>query len=80
METTVHQQSSSGLDIRHSYYQEIKARIHTALLNRLNLERLSQIKREDAERKRAFREYAQTEQARELLDRMNAFAGFEGRP
>ncbi|HYN08006.1 MAG TPA: CpaF family protein [Vicinamibacterales bacterium] len=45
----MHQQSSSGLDIRHSYYQEIKARIHTALLNRLNLERLSQIKREDAE-------------------------------
>jgi pilus assembly protein CpaF len=48
--TTVHQQqNASGLDIRHSYYQEIKARIHTALLNRLNLERLSQIKREDAE-------------------------------
>jgi pilus assembly protein CpaF len=43
------QQNASGLDIRHSYYQEIKARIHTALLNRLNLERLSQIKREDAE-------------------------------
>ena len=41
--------SGQGLDIRHSYYQEIKARIHTALLNRLNLERLSQIKREDAE-------------------------------
>ena len=41
--------NASGLDIRHSYYQEVKARIHTALLNRLNLERLSQIKREDAE-------------------------------
>jgi pilus assembly protein CpaF len=41
--------NAQGLDIRHSYYQEIKARIHTALLNRLNLERLSQIKREDAE-------------------------------
>jgi pilus assembly protein CpaF len=49
METTVHQTNAPGLDIRHSYYQEIKARIHTALLNRLNLERLSQIKREDAE-------------------------------
>ncbi len=49
MDTTVHQTNASGLDIRHSYYQEIKARIHTALLNRLNLERLSQIKREDAE-------------------------------
>jgi pilus assembly protein CpaF len=49
MDTTVHQMNASGLDIRHSYYQEVKARIHTALLNRLNLERLSQIKREDAE-------------------------------
>ena len=48
MDTTV-QQNASGLDIRHSYYQEVKARIHTALLNRLNLERLGQIKREDAE-------------------------------
>jgi pilus assembly protein CpaF len=48
MDTTV-QHMNAGLDIRHSYYQEIKARIHTALLNRLNLERLSQIKREDAE-------------------------------
>jgi hypothetical protein len=35
---------------------------------------------EDAERKRAFRNYAQTEQAHDLLDRMKAFAGFEGRP
>jgi pilus assembly protein CpaF len=49
MDTSVHQMNASGLDIRHSYYQEVKARIHTALLNRLNLERLSQIKREDAE-------------------------------
>jgi pilus assembly protein CpaF len=51
MDTTVHQHqmNASGLDIRHSYYQEVKARIHTALLNRLNLERLGQIKREDAE-------------------------------
>ena len=36
--------------------------------------------REAAARKRAFREFAQTEEARELLDRMKAFAGFEGRP
>ena len=49
MDTTVQQSNASGLDIRHSYYQEVKARIHTALLNRLNLERLGQIKREDAE-------------------------------
>jgi hypothetical protein len=37
-------------------------------------------KREDAARKRAFRKYSQTKQARELLDRMKRFAGFEGRP
>jgi pilus assembly protein CpaF len=30
-------------------YQDIKSRVHQALLNRLNLERLSQTKREDAE-------------------------------
>ena len=30
-------------------YQEVKTRIHTQLLNRLNLERLSQIRREEAE-------------------------------
>jgi hypothetical protein len=35
---------------------------------------------EAAEQKRAFRRFAQTEQAHELLDRMNSFAGFEGRP
>jgi hypothetical protein len=33
-----------------------------------------------AERKRAFRNYAQTEQARDLLDRMNRLAGLEGQP
>ena len=49
MDTTVQQMNASGLDIRHSYYEEVMARIHTALLNRLNLERLGQIKREDAE-------------------------------
>jgi hypothetical protein len=37
-------------------------------------------KREDAERKQAFHNYAQTKQARDLLDRMKGFAGFEGRP
>ena len=30
-------------------YQSLKGRIHEELLNRLNLERLSQVKREDAE-------------------------------
>ena len=34
---------------RQDPYQDVKTRIHTQLLNRLNLERLSQIKREDAE-------------------------------
>jgi pilus assembly protein CpaF len=36
-------------DSRHPQYQDVKARIHTQLLNRLNLERLSQVRREDAE-------------------------------
>jgi pilus assembly protein CpaF len=38
-----------GADVRHPQYQEIKARIHQALLNRLNLERLTRVRREDAE-------------------------------
>jgi pilus assembly protein CpaF len=37
------------VDIRHPQYQEMKSRIHHDLLNRLNLERLTKIKREDAE-------------------------------
>ena len=36
-------------DTRHPQYQEMKARIHQELLNRLNLERLTQTKRADAE-------------------------------
>jgi pilus assembly protein CpaF len=39
----------TGADTRNSHYQEVKSRIHEQLLNRLNLERLSQVKREDAE-------------------------------
>jgi pilus assembly protein CpaF len=39
----------SGADTRNPEYQALKGRIHQELLNRLNLERLSQIKREDAE-------------------------------
>jgi pilus assembly protein CpaF len=39
----------SGPDTRNSHYQEVKARIHEQLLNRLNLERLSQVRREEAE-------------------------------
>jgi hypothetical protein len=36
--------------------------------------------REAAERKRAFSEFAQTQQARDLVDRMKDLAGLEGRP
>jgi pilus assembly protein CpaF len=36
-------------DARQHAYQDVKSRIHEQLLNRLNLERLSQVKREDAE-------------------------------
>jgi len=36
-------------DTRHPQYQEIKSRVHTDLLNRLNLDRLAAIRREDAE-------------------------------
>jgi pilus assembly protein CpaF len=38
-----------GGDVRHPQYQDIKARIHQSLLNRLNLERLTKVRREDAE-------------------------------
>ena len=40
---------ASTADLRHPKYQDIKSRIHTELLNRLNLERLTRVKREDAE-------------------------------
>ena len=41
--------ATGQVDIRHPQYQEMKSRIHHDLLNRLNLERLTKIKREDAE-------------------------------
>ena len=37
------------VDVRHPKYQEIKAKVHQDLLNRLNLERLTRVRREDAE-------------------------------
>jgi pilus assembly protein CpaF len=40
---------SSRADTRHPQYQEIKSRVHTDLLNRLNLDRLTTVKREVAE-------------------------------
>jgi pilus assembly protein CpaF len=36
-------------DTRHSHYQDTKSRVHEQLLTRLNLERLSQVKRAEAE-------------------------------
>ena len=39
----------SSVDSRQPDYQEIKSRVHQALLNRLNLERLTRTKREEAE-------------------------------
>ena len=36
-------------DTRHPQYQQLKGKIHQELLNRLNLERLTQLRREDAE-------------------------------
>jgi pilus assembly protein CpaF len=39
----------SGAEIRHSQYQEVKSRVHEQLLGRLNLERLSQVRRTEAE-------------------------------
>jgi len=47
--TSTLQRSRSGPDTRNSHYQEVKSRIHEQLLNRLNLERLSQVRREEAE-------------------------------
>jgi pilus assembly protein CpaF len=41
--------SSSRADTRHPQYQELKSRIHQGLLNRLNLERLTLVRREEAE-------------------------------
>src|ERR1044071_3974972 len=36
-------------DTKHPHYQEIKSRVHTDLLNRLNLDRLANVRREEAE-------------------------------
>ena len=40
---------STTADLRHPKYQEIKSRVHSDLLNRLNLERLTTVKQEVAE-------------------------------
>src|SRR3982751_6180707 len=41
--------AARAVDARQHKYQEIKARVHQDLLNRLNLERLTRVRREDAE-------------------------------
>ena len=40
---------SSSADVRNPHYQALKGKIHQELLSRLNLERLTRVKREDAE-------------------------------
>jgi pilus assembly protein CpaF len=40
---------SHSTDTRRPAYQEVKSRVHQELLNRLNLERLTQVRRQDAE-------------------------------
>jgi pilus assembly protein CpaF len=41
--------NAAGVDTRHPHYQELKSRVHTELLNKLNLDRLTRAKREEAE-------------------------------
>jgi len=41
--------AARSVDVRHHKYQHIKAKVHQDLLNRLNLERLTRVRREDAE-------------------------------
>ena len=41
--------SVPAADTRHPSYQELKGRVHQELLNRLNLDRLTRMKRQDAE-------------------------------
>jgi pilus assembly protein CpaF len=40
---------AQSVDVRHPHYQELKGRVHQGLLNRLNLERLATVKRQEAE-------------------------------
>ena len=43
------ERSGPGVDVRQAHYQESKERIHRALLNRLNLDRLTRVGRAQAE-------------------------------
>src|SRR5262245_26174956 len=40
---------NTAADVRHPHYQTIKAKVHQELLNRLNLERLARVSRDQAE-------------------------------
>src|SRR5262245_29014384 len=47
--TTTIEPRTAGVDTRNAAYQGLKSRIHQDLLNRLNLDRLARVKRDDAE-------------------------------
>ncbi|MGE3508735.1 MAG: CpaF family protein, partial [Vicinamibacterales bacterium] len=47
--TQLFEPRTGAADTRHHGYQDIKSRIHQELLNRLNLERLAKVNRQDAE-------------------------------
>ena len=47
--TTRTERPGAGVDVRQAHYQESKERIHRALLNRLNLDRLTRVGRAQAE-------------------------------
>jgi pilus assembly protein CpaF len=49
MPTSLALRSSGPVDTRRSDYQDLKSRIHQTLLDRLDLDRLAYVKREDAE-------------------------------
>jgi len=46
---TLNPAAAGSGDTRHPQYQELKSRVHHGLLNRLNLERLTRVSREEAE-------------------------------
>ena len=49
MNTFLREPAAPAADVRNPHYQALKGRVHQELLSRLNLERLTQVKREDAE-------------------------------
>src|SRR6185369_3340974 len=49
MESLFLSRSSTAVDTRRPDYQELKSRVHQGLLDRLDLDRLAYVKREEAE-------------------------------